>query len=336
MDSQINAGNKGLINLGNTCYMNSILQCLSHLLVFHPKNEKFFNECKGNSNNIISEWFNFQRNMWDNETNSILTPINLLKHFINSCKSDDIYFENFRQNDADEFIILFLDFLHKCIKGEVTINSQSKKDSKNEGSKIVEKGFLTWKRFYANDYSYIVENFYSQLLSMTICPECYYYTSNHDPIQVISLEIPTDSNSLNSCLDNYTNKIVLDNSNLWKCDNCKKSVQAHKKTILFKTSDIIIILLKRYSPNRKIDKFIEYPFKLNLDKYNKNYGTKKTNIYELSGFCNHSGILNGGHYFAVCKNIFDKKWYEYNDSSVRNITTKDVLNYRPYLLFYTR
>ena len=31
------AGNKGLANLGNTCYMNAAIQCLSHLLEFHPK-----------------------------------------------------------------------------------------------------------------------------------------------------------------------------------------------------------------------------------------------------------------------------------------------------------
>ena len=336
MAQTINAGNKGLVNLGNTCYMNSVLQCLSHLLTFHPKNEDFFNECQNLNNGLMYEWFQFQRKMWSNQDNETQNPIELLRCFTKLCRDKDLYFENFNQNDVHEFLVIFLDLLHESIKKQVKINLVNKKGS-DEASKIVIKGFETWKQFYENDYSYIVENFYSQLLSLTICPKCYYFTSNHDPIQVIELEIPDDANTIYDCLKNYTEKTVLDEENMWKCDKCKEDVQPHKRTLFFKTSEILIILLKRYSSNlRKINKFIQYPMNLHLKDYNKNYGTKRPNVYSLNGFCIHGGSLGGGHYYAVSKNLLDKKWYEYNDSSVKKIVPGEALKYSPYLFFYKR
>ena len=334
---EINAGNKGLINLGNTCYMNSILQCLSHLLIFHPKNENFYEQYKDKTEDtLIYHWLQFLRKIWDNSNREVVSPINLLKCFKNKCDENDLYFEGFNQNDVDEFLTLFLDLLHRDIKKRVKINLKSK-NNKDEASKLVIKGYETWKRFFENDYSYIVENFYSQLSSLTVCPNCYYFTSNHDPIQVLSLElIDKPSLSIYDCLDNYTSKKVLDEKNLWTCDKCKNQVQPHQKTVLFKTSDILIILLKKYNIRNKIDKFVKYPMILDLSEYNRNYGTNKTNKYKLSGFCIHQGSLNGGHYYAVCNNIFDKKWYEYNDSQVNNIDNELILNYKPYLFFYRR
>ena len=333
--TSINSGNKGLINLGNTCYMNSVLQCLSHLLIFHPLNEKFFKECVNLKSGLMYEWFQFQRNMWSNENNGCHNPINLLRSFKDLCDEKKLYFENFNQNDVDEFLTLFLDLLHDSIKRNVRINLKQKSQNKTE--EIVIKGFETWKKFYENDYSYIVENFYSQLLSLTICPECYYFTSNHDPIQVISLELPNNAQTMDDCFAHYTRKQILDEKNMWKCDKCSQKVCPHQKTVLFKTSDILIILLKRYTSGlRKNDKYIQYPIKLDLKDYNKNYGTNKSNIYKLNGFCIHSGSLAGGHYYSISKNFLNKKWYEYNDSCVKEINAEKVLKYNPYLFFYTR
>ena len=129
----------------------------------------------------------------------------------------------------------------------------------------------------------------------------------------------------------------MDNENRWVCDKCSHSVRSHKKTLLFKTSDILIILLKRYSSNlRKNNKFIKYPINLQLQDFNKNYGTNKSNTYTLNGFCMHGGSLGGGHYYAVSKNNLDQKWYVYDDLSVNEIGITEVLKYTPYLFFYKR
>ena len=72
--------------------------------------------------------------------------------------------------------------------------------------------------------SYIINNFYSRLLSSTKCPECDYITKNHEPTSTVTLTLDTKYNTIYDCLDEFTSENTLDTDNSWKCDKCKKSV----------------------------------------------------------------------------------------------------------------
>ena len=136
-------------------------------------------------------------------------------------------------------------------------------------------------------------------------------------------------------LSDYTRVETLDSDNTWKCDKCKERVQPDKKIMLWKSSDTLIILLKRYSRRSKNDNFIEFPLELDISSYSLNYGGNRT-LYKLSGMCIQSGSLGGGHYYAMCKNELDQVWREYNDTNVREVTESELLKQKPYCLFYRR
>ena len=223
-------------------------------------------------------------------------------------------------------------FLHKSIKRRVKINISG--EPKNNFDKLKLKSVQTWKDFYEKDYSWIIVNFYSQLLSITSCCKCEYITSNHEPILVIPLTLKEEYNSIYDCLNEFTQKEVLDKKNKWKCDNCNEIVQPQKEMKFWDLANVLIFSIKAFRLNAKMEKHIEYPKKLNMKKYCINKGKK--HIYDLCGLCIHNGNLNGGHYYSICKDYTENEWRIHNDTHVSSISLEDVLKETPYCLFYSR
>ena len=66
-----------------------------------------------------------------------------------------------------------------------------------------------------------------------------------------------------------------------------------------------------------------------------NYAEQST-TYKLCSMSVQSGSLNGGHYYAVCNTDIDNKWKVFNDSNVFDIDFSDMMQQKPYCLFYKR
>ena len=140
---------------------------------------------------------------------------------------------------------------------------------------------------------------------------------------------------LEELLNNFNELEKLTKDNKWYCPKCKQFQLADKKMEIFTINEIVIIHLKRFRNNRKIDNLVDFPIEgLDLGKYLSNKSNK--DIYDLFAVANHVGGLHGGHYFAYCKNCIDGEWYEFNDSNVSKIDNKKVVSENAYVLFYKR
>nr|XP_036577490.1 ubiquitin carboxyl-terminal hydrolase [Colletotrichum truncatum]KAF6784488.1 ubiquitin carboxyl-terminal hydrolase [Colletotrichum truncatum] len=123
--------------------------------------------------------------------------------------------------------------------------------------------------------------------------------------------------TLDECLDEFEKAEVLSEQDMWYCPRCKEHRRASKKFDLWKTPDILVVHLKRFSNagwrRDKLDVLVDFPIEgLDLHKRVLCQETGKEEIYDLIAVDDHFGGLGGGHYTAYGRNFIDGHWYNYN------------------------
>ncbi|RBR22408.1 uncharacterized protein FIESC28_04502 [Fusarium coffeatum] len=148
--------------------------------------------------------------------------------------------------------------------------------------------------------------------------------------------------TLEECLDEFERAEVLSEQDMWYCPRCKEHRRASKKFDLWKSPDILVAHLKRFSSSGyrrdKLDVMVDFPIEgLDLTSRVIQKEDGKVEIYDLIAVDDHYGGLGGGHYTAYAKNFVDGRWYNYNDSSASPVSDpSSCITSAAYLLFYRR
>ncbi|RGP62747.1 ubiquitin carboxyl-terminal hydrolase 12, partial [Fusarium longipes] len=148
--------------------------------------------------------------------------------------------------------------------------------------------------------------------------------------------------TLDECLDEFERAEVLSEQDMWYCPRCKEHRRASKKFDLWKSPDILVAHLKRFSSSGyrrdKLDVMVDFPIEgLDLTSRVIQKEDGKDEIYDLIAVDDHYGGLGGGHYTAYAKNFVDGRWYNYNDSSASPVSDPaSCITSAAYLLFYRR
>ena len=185
-------GAVGLSNLGNTCFMNSMLQCLSHtapLTDYFRDSERVAAELNcdnplGSGGQIAKAYADFIRDAWSGDF-SVVVPA-ALKRAIGKHAPQ---FGGYQQQDSQELMSFLLDGLHEDLNRVrqkpylETIESNGRPDEE-----VAEE---SWKRHQMRNQSIVVDTCYGQLRSHITCPNCNHESITFDPYLSLSLPLPS-------------------------------------------------------------------------------------------------------------------------------------------------
>lgn len=342
-------GLSGLGNLGNTCFMNAAIQCLSnvppltnYLINSYDRINNTWVECAKNNNPLdhldrflLLQYARLIREIWIE--NAALAP----KTFKCTLQRINNTFSGHRQHDSQEFLICLIDILHKALKVDPKkVDFLRKKE--NSTKSLEEKANKAWNKFVNTDgWSILIPLFWAQLCSVVVCQKCNNVSYSFDPYSYLSLSLPTTTTTsfdVTDCLSSFEKEECLEGQNSYECDHCEEKTTANKIMSIWSLPRFLLLHLKRFrSTSVKDNRAVSFPldnFKLgDWAKQSKDWNAK----YNLRAVCCHVGGIQSGHYYAYCRNP-NGKWYKYDDTRVMLSSRDEILRltHQPYYFIYER
>jgi ubiquitin carboxyl-terminal hydrolase 2/21 len=251
----------GLRNLGNTCFMNSVLQCLSHtqpLTSYFCK--EFEKEARNKDNSkkgrLARSYAALLKEMWHAPGQDCDFALSDFKKQIQKFAPR---FVGYSQQDSQEFLRFLLDGLHEDLNRATRKPEFEPPHMYRDSVQQLSKWW--WKNYKKYADSKITELFVGQLKSTVTCKECGEPpTESHkfDPFWDLSLPIPQTSPynslygsslyssrdnlpSLEDCFELFTQKETLKGSDKPYCNTCKRKTESTKEIKLDRLPPILVI-----------------------------------------------------------------------------------------------
>ncbi|XP_077452121.1 ubiquitin carboxyl-terminal hydrolase 3 [Stigmatopora argus] len=356
-------GATGLRNLGNTCFMNAILQSLSNIEQFScyfkglpavalrsgktAGRRTYHTRSQGDTNvSLVEELRKTFSSLWQGNQ-SAFSPDSLFYAVWKIMPS----FRGYQQQDAHEFMRYLLDHLHRELQhGHNGAAEPTSPDSPGGGTRLSAAD----ADGHSNGTPSVVTSIFGGILRNEVnCLICGTESRKLDPFLDLSLDIPSrfrqkrskdqepgPTCTLRECLRSFTDLEELDETELYYCHKCKKRQKSTKKFWVQKLPKVLCLHLKRFHwtafLRNKVDTYVEFPLK-DLDM--KGFLLEPDSLlagsysYDLAAIVVHHGSgVGSGHYTAYGSH--EGRWYHFNDSTVTLASEETLRKAKAYILFY--
>lgn len=321
-----NSGLTGLTNCGNTCYLNTCLQILSHTYELNDilNNGDFRRHLKRTPDGVLlHEWDELRKLMWSE--NCTVTPRRFLRVVQSVAASKNRHlFTGYSQNDMTEFLLFVMECFHDGLSREVVMTIKGNPVTDND--KLATKCYKRMIELYQKSYSELLDLFFGiQVWNTRVIKDGKpqeLTIDNMNPESFMSLDLWLDIQTPEKTLFDCIQK----NMEPEEIEGFKDDEGNQKQRLLrfWSLPQVLMVNIKRYTPlGQKIQTLIYPNEELDMTPYmigyanvNDKQNNEKSQKYELFAGAIHTGrSIQGGHYYAIIRNS-NGKWYIFNDTNV--------------------
>ncbi|CAJ0578669.1 unnamed protein product, partial [Mesorhabditis spiculigera] len=323
----------GLVNFGNTCYCNSVIQALYFCQPFREKVLQYKQHLKKagvQKENLLTCLADLFHNIATQKRRvGTIAP----KRFITKLKKENELFDNYMQQDAHEFLNYLLNTI-----------SESLIEDKKERPLIVKNGTIRKnhhpapappekdrKRNEAHpgpaETTWVQDIFQGTLTNETRCLHCESVSSKDEDFLDLSVDVEQNA-SITHCLRVFSNTETLQGDQKYYCETCCSHQEAQKKMRIKKLPRMLALHLKRFkyvdqlSRHTKLSYRVLFPLELRLFNVSED-AVNGDRLYDLCAVVVHCGATpNRGHYITVVKS--HNFWLLFDDDIVDKIESSTI------------
>lgn len=310
----------GLVNFGNTCYCNSVLQALyfcrpfrDTVLQYHRQQQKSGGHKRETLLTCLGDLFHTIATQ--KKKTGTIAP----KKFVQKLRKENELFDNYMQQDAHEFLNYLLNTIADTLQAE--------RESTNHRLTNGSVGGIARPQARKSEPTWVHDLFQGTLTNETRCLNCETVSSKDEDFLDLSVDVYSNT-SITHCLRDFSNTETLCSEHKYYCEVCCSKQEAQKKMRVKRQPLILALHLKRFKYVDSLQRYtkltyrVAFSFELRLFITSED-ATSPERLYDLVAVVVHCGTgPNRGHYVTLVKS--HGQWLLFDDDFVDKVDATTI------------